>query len=268
MFSMCPKCKKWENQKYLGITCNYPKYLKIHKCENCNMYYMEEKKGGNKDIKTQTLVKREADSILKNRTACIKCQKFKKDKTIKRPPMDSKTDDYEYTGVVFKDFSIQKNGKIINRFYCNNHAKQTYKQRYKQRYQFSKKEKREKIVKLWELIEKSTSNYFYKNIRKIYKDTDTKHAHKHPKYNKDFKILYGIGLPQTALAKIFHTSQSSISRYIKEKKLNRENEFYIEEIRDSIFLTKARVNDEEIEAGKKFWKDMITSKDQQTINHK
>ena len=256
MFSMCPKCKKWKKQKYLGIFCKYPKYLKIHKCENCKVYYTEEKKVGDEDIKTQVLVKRQADSILKNRKACIKCQEFKKDKTIKRPPIDSKTYDYEYTGVVFKDFSIQKNGKIIIRFYCNNHAKQPYRQRY----QFFRKEQEEKTIKLWKLIEESTSNNFYKNIRKTYKDKDIKHVHKLPKHNNDFKILYRIGLPQTALAKIFHTSQPSISRYIKEEKLTRENELYIEEIHNSIFLTKAKVNDGEIEANKKFWKDMLTSK--------
>ncbi len=258
MFSTCPKCKKWENQKYLGVSCSQPKYLKIFKCENCAIHYTKEKKARDKNTKPQLLTKRETDSILKMRTACIKCQKFNKDKTIKRPPIDSESTDYEYIYVVFMGSHTQKNGKVMNKFYCRNHKKHPKRQRY----QFSRKDKEEKIVSLRAFIEESTSKYFYKELRKLYKDTDIKHVHKLPKYKKEFRVLYGIGLPQTILAEIFHTSQPTIHRYIKENGFTREHELYIEETRKAVFLTKARVNNDEIETNKIFWKDINTSKSQ------
>jgi len=276
MFYYCPKCAKKEEQKerkerknekvkYLGVSCKNPIYLKIFECEKCTTYYTQEKKTGHKNPKPKELIKREAALLLKERISCPKCQKFKKNKNIRRPPIDSTSVDYEYESVVFVGFLTQKNGIVINRFYCRNHAKIFEKQRY----QFRKRDQKEKRMKLKTFIEESTSQYFYTKVRKLYKNRDLKQAHKLEEHKKTFEILYDIGLPQTILATIFHTSQPTIYRYIKENRFTREYDLYIEEkskavfrtkAQTAVFLTKVKANDEKIMMNKIYWKRIMTAK--------
>ena len=88
-------------------------------------------------------------------------------------------------------------------------------------------------------------------------------------YKKTSKILYDIGLPQTILAMIFHTSQPTIYRYIKENRFTREYDLYIEEkskavfrtkAQTAVFLTKVKANDEKIMMNKIYWKRIMTAK--------
>jgi hypothetical protein len=59
---------------------------------------------------------------------------------------------------------------------------------------------------------------------------------------------------------IFHTSQPTIYRYIKENRFTREYDLYIEEERKAVFLTKVKTNDEKIMINKKYWKRIVTAK--------
>jgi len=253
MYSRCPKCNNYQKQEYLGVSCNQPEYLKIFKCCDCEVFYTQKKIKGESNIKPQLLKKREINSMLKSRTPCVKCQTFKSGKKVERPPLDIKTHDYEYIYVVYMGKFHLMHGEVMNKFYCRNHKKSHVKQRY----QFSKKEQKQEIIKLNKYIEESTSNYFYKELRKLYKDTDIKHAHKLEKYEKSFKISYDIGLPQTILAKIFHTSQSTINRHIKEKGFTRNRELYIESRHKATFPSRVKVDDKMINMNKEYWKRAI-----------
>jgi len=254
MVSKCPWCSKMNSSNYQGVVCDKKPYYKVFQCQKseCRKYYTIEImiEGVAKEEKLHT--KREIDSFFNKRTACPLCTKYKRNISYKGSSRELlKTDhDFEYKHVVYwkKLDKLEK-----NHFYCNNHAKFPFRQKY----QFVTNISEKNIMGLGRFITESTSQYFYNKVREIYKEGEGKYPFKEDPKNI-LSFLYSLGIPQTLLARIFHTSQPTIYRLIEKKKFSEpKRTIYIEKNHSALFYTKIKISKRALAVLKHRWRKNI-----------
>lgn len=254
VISKCPSCNKYNFSSYQGVFCLEEPYYKIFQCENstCKKYYTVEIIKGEKGRAEALNTKRDIDYFLSKRTACPLCIKFKKNMNCKdslRKLINTEFD-FEYKYVIYM-------GKLHhseqNKFYCNNHTKSLFRQKY----QFVKNINERITMGLGRYIKESSSQYFYNQVREIYKEENEK---KYP-FKEDpeniLSKLYALGIPQPSLARIFHTSQPTISRLIKKNMFNEpKHTLYIEKNHTSLFYTQVKTSKKALIEVKRSWKNL------------
>jgi len=254
MVSKCPWCRKVDSSNYQGVVCNEKTSCKIFQCQNseCKKYYIMEimKKGDAKEEKPYR--KRDINSFFNKRTACPLCIKFKRNISYKGSLRNVlRTDhDFEYKYVVYigEDKKYQK-----NKFYCGNHSKFLFRQKY----QFVTNISERYTMGLGKFITESTSQYYYYKVRVIYKEEEGKYPFKVDPKNI-LSSLYSLGIPETLLARIFHTSQSTIHRVIKKKKFSKpKHTIYIEKNNTALFYTKIKISEKDLAELKKRKKNIL-----------
>ena len=255
MVSKCPWCNTFNSSSYLGVFCVKTPYYKIFQCDNseCKKFYSKKIMTGSKQPEVKLTTRRDIDYYLKGRVACPLCTKFKKKikyRGFLRKPLNTTDLDYEYKYVVYMG---KRHKTEQNKFYCNNHRKYSFRQKY----QFVKDIYEKKIMSLGNYIKESSSEYFYNKVREVYKEGKGKYSFKEDPKNI-LSILYSLGIPQTLLARIFHTSQPTISRLVKEKAFSDPiQNIYIEKNNPSLFYTQIKISKIDLEKAKERWKIFI-----------
>lgn len=251
MLAKCPSCNQYSFRGYKGVYCKEKPYYKIFQCTNsiCKKSYIIEKKMGSRKPAEELTRRRDIDYYLKERVGCPLCIKFKENIKYRgsvRNPLDTTSSDYEYKYVVYIGGSHNK----LNQFYCNNHSTSPFRQKF----QFVQNIYELKMMSLGKYIKEGSSQYFYNKVNEVYKKGKGKYPFKEDPKNI-FLTLYYLGIPQTALAKIFHTSQPTISRLIKDKNLEEPKEtLYIEKNHTSLFYTQIKISEKTLLDMKIRWK--------------
>ncbi len=255
MFTKCPSCNKYNSFGYKGVYCLEKPYYKVFQCNNstCNKYYTIEIRMGSRQSAVKLTTKRDIDYFLEKRVACPLCTKFKKKIKYRgslRKPLDTTDLDYEYKYVMYMG-ELQKTEQ--NKFYCNNHRKSPFRQKY----QFVKNIHERQIMSLGKYIKESSSQSFYNKVKEVYKEGKGKYSFTEDPKNILSK-LYTLGIPQTLLARIFHTSQPTIYRLIKRKKFNEAiHTLYIEKKHSSLFYTQIKISKQALSEIKTRWKKSL-----------
>lgn len=255
MFTKCPSCNQYNSLGYKGVYCKEKPYYKIFQCTNptCKKYYTREKKIGSRESAEKLTTKRDINYYLKRRVKCPLCAKFKKNikyRNSVRNPLDTTDSDYEYKYVVY----IAESHKAeLNKFYCNNHPKSPFRQKY----QFVKNIYELKIMSLGKYIKESSSQYFYNKVNEVYKKGKGEYSLKDDPKNI-FSTLYNLGMTQTVLAEIFHTSQPTIYRLIQSKNFGEApHTLYIEKKHPSLFYTQIKISKQTLSDMKIRWKKLL-----------